>query len=157
MAKNDNDETKGLPKVDAPAPLTNEELMKMLIAQQAETAAANRALGEALLESRKPYVDPQVLKQKELALAERRQHIENQVRSNAATKRNCPHVRENGTPNIKWMQHSNGIVLGVCGQCRSEFDARVPADRELLRKDLKSIRNMGRAGEHAKRSEIAYA
>lgn len=157
MAKNDNDEVKGLPKTDFPATATNEELVRMLLAQQKETADANKLLAEALLESRKPYVDPNVLKQKELALAERRQHIENEQRSRAATKRNCPHVRENGTPNIKWMQHSNGIVLGVCGQCRSEFDARIPADRELLRKDLKSIRNMGRAGEHAKRSEIAYA
>ena len=158
MAKN-NENLDGIQKADFPAGPSYEELLKMLADSQKANAEALKEMASALLESRKPYVDPKVLEQKAQALEERRKQILNEQRAKVATKRNCPHIREvNGTPNIKWMQHSNGIVLGVCGTCFSQFDAtRNAEDRELFRKDLKSMRNMGRAGEHAKRTEIAYA
>lgn len=154
MAKNNEE---NIPKSEFPATLSNETLFQMLIDSQKSNAEANKLLAEALLESRKPYVDPKVLEQKARDLEERRMHIQMQQRQKIATKKTCPHTRENGTPNVKWMSHSNNIVKGVCGTCFSEFDARNPADYEFLRKDLKSHRNMGRAGEHAKRTEIAYA
>jgi hypothetical protein len=144
-------------RVDSPAPLGVETLMKMLIESQAETAKANKALAEAIMESRKPYVDPKVLEQKRKDLEDRQKQIQQDQRIRAATKRICPHVRENGTQNIKWMEHSNGITMGVCGTCRSEFDTRNPEDLALLRRDLKSIKNMGRSGSHARRGAVLEA
>jgi hypothetical protein len=74
-----------------------------------------------------------------------------EIRNRANARKFCAHLNEGGKPNIKWMQHSNGIILGVCGTCKSEFDARKPDDAKFLAMDLKSQRNMGRAGEHARR------
>ena len=56
----------------------------------------------------------------------------------------CKHKRTNGTSNIKWMEHSNNIIKGVCGQCYKEFDTRNPADLVLLRLDSRSIETMAR-------------
>jgi len=142
-------------KSDLPAQLTMETMFKMFLEVIKGNKEANEKLAEALLESRKPYVDPNVLKQKQEALEERRRMVAAQLLQKQLTKEQCPHVRDNGTPNIKWMQHSNGIVLGTCGTCFSEFNATTnAADRELLRKDLKSLKNMGRAGAHAARNAV---
>lgn len=156
MTRKDNEDNL-IDKTEFPATLSMETLMGMLIAQQKETAEANTKLAEALLESRKPYVDPKVLEQKARDLEERRAQIQQEQRLKAATKRNCPHIRDNGTPNIKWHEHSNGITTGVCGTCFSQFDTREAADLDLLRRDLKSIRNMGRAGSHARRGVLIGA
>jgi hypothetical protein len=134
------------------AALSMDTVLKMLIDSQNQNAESNRLLAEALLESRKPYVDPNVLRQKELALEERRAEIKRTMAIRIATKSGCPHIRDNGTSNIKWMQHSNNIVKGVCGSCFSEFDSRNKADMDLLRHDPKSIKSMGRAGNHAHRN-----
>ena len=141
-------------KTDSPAGLSNEQLMKMLVDTQREAAAAQRELAAALLESRKPYVDPKVLEEKQRALEEKRVAVEIELRNRRARKAGCPHIRDNGTSNIKWMQHSNNITKGVCGSCFSEFDTRNQDDLKILRRDLKSIKNMGRAGEHARLNVI---
>jgi hypothetical protein len=153
----DNKNQDVVAKVVFPATLTTDDLLKMLLKTQADLAESQGKLAEAILESRKPYVDPKVLAQKQKDLEDRRKQIAQDQRQKAATKRICPHKRENGTYNIKWMSHSNNITLGVCGTCASQFDARNPEDLKLLRDDLKSIKNMGRAGAHAVRGSIIDA
>lgn len=144
-------------KVGTVAPLSTDALLKMMLATQAQLAESQKALADAILQSRIPYVDPKVLEQKQRDLEERRRMIAAEQRERVMRKRVCPHVRDNGTSNIKWMEHSNGITKGVCGTCFSEFDTKEPADLDLLRKDLKSIRNMGRAGAHARRGVVLEA
>jgi len=140
--------------VDTPAPMTMEQLFKMNLDLQRENIEANKKLAEALLESRKPYVDPKVVAQRIRDGEERRKQIEAEQRAKVLTKQLCPHLRDNGTSNIQWMEHSNHIVLGVCGTCNSQFDARNPDDLKLLRSNLKAIKNMGRAGAHAQRGML---
>jgi hypothetical protein len=49
------------------------------------------------------------------------------------------------------MEHSNGIILGVCGTCFSQFDATHNAkDRALLQRDGTAKKNMGRARENVR-------
>lgn len=146
-----------VPKAGTPATLTAEQLTAMLIQTQRELAASQKEMAAAILESRKPYVDPKVLEAKKRELEERQRAIAMDQAERQARKKICPHTRENGTPNIKWQQHSNSIVLGVCGTCFSQFDARNPEDLKLLRMDLKSQKNMGRAGAHAVRGTIFTA
>jgi len=55
--------------------------------------------------------------------------------------------------NIKWMEHSNGIILGVCGTCFSQFDSRNPEDLKWLLKDSPAQRQMGKA--RASEEEVA--
>jgi hypothetical protein len=144
-------------KTGTPAVLTAEILAKMLIDTQKELAKSQQAMADAILESRKPYVDPKVLEQKKKDLEDRQKMIQADQRERIARKKICPHVRENGTGNIKWMSHSNNIILGVCGSCFSQFDTRNPGDLALLRADLKSQKNMGRAGEHARIGAVITA
>ena len=73
------------------------------------------------------------------------------LQERTARRKECTHRRANGDLNIKWMEHSQHLTLGVCGQCVSQFDTRNPADAVLLAEDTKSQRNMGRAGAHAQR------
>lgn len=144
-------------KVSTEAPLTNEQMAKILLDALKDQAVANKALADALLESRKPYVDPKYLAELEQRRQDRKALVDQEMRKRAYAKRACQHLNEGGKLNIKWMQHSNGIILGVCGICQSQFDAtRNPEDAQLLMKDPKSIRWMGRAGDHARRGlEIA--
>lgn len=147
-----NEET---PKKNLPdAGLSTEMLLKMLIDVQKQAADSNRQLAESILESRKPYVDPRVLEQKRLALEERQAEIRRELRRRQLTKQQCPHLRDNGTSNISWMEHSNNIVKGCCGGCFSEFDTRNPEDLKLLRSNPKAIKSMGRAGQHANNRQI---
>lgn len=155
---NEKVNTSEVEKINTPAPtLTMEQLMKLFMEQSRETAASNRALAEALLESRKPYVDPKVIAEREQQRKDRKMLVDQTMRERQAAKKMCPHINEGGKLNIKWHQHSNGIILGVCGSCKSEFDAtRNREDALLFRQDPKAARNMARAGEHARRgAEIA--
>ena len=133
-------------------PLTNEMLFKMLIDAQKEAANSNKLLAEALIEGRKPYVDPKVLEARRQELVERQRQVKMELLKRQLTKEQCHHHRiddaGNMMPvwNIKWMRHSNNIILGVCGICFSQFDAsRNPKDAAMLRQDPNALRNMGMA------------
>lgn len=136
-------------------------LMAMFVQAQRQAAAAQEALvesqqklGEALLESRKPYQSPSDIANKKQAFEERKAEIERRLKQREDTKKYCPHLREDLKSNIQWHEHSNHIIKGVCGLCCSEFDARIPEDRQLLLKDQFAIKNMARAGSHAQRGYI---
>lgn len=139
-------------KVPFEAPqFTNEQLLAMVLDTQKQLAEAIKNIG-------KPYVDPVVAKAKQDALEERKKAIQIELRKRQLTKKACLHLRTNsdGTwdekarMNIKWQEHSNGIIKGVCGTCGSEFDTRNPEDLALLRKDGRAIRLMGRARENTR-------
>ena len=140
------------PKVNAPtadAGLSTEMLIKLLIQTQQSAIEATQKQTEAIIESRKPYVDPRVLEQQKIALEEQHAATMREFQRRKNAKILCPHVRDNGTSSINWMEHSNNIVKGVCSGCPSEFDTRNPEDLKLLRANPKAIRAMGRAGQHA--------
>jgi hypothetical protein len=136
------------------AGLSMEQLLVMFLEQQKETIASNKALAEAILMQRVPFVDPKVIAERKQRAEDRKALVDMELRNRKNARLYCSHLNEGGNSNIKWMQHSNGIILGVCGNCRSEFDAsRSREDALLLRANPKAIRNMGRAGDHARKSE----
>jgi hypothetical protein len=144
-------------KTSVPAPaLSTDQLLALLVEAQRENATNNKLLAEALLESRKPYVDPAVLEQKRQALEEKRKQVAITMLQRTETKRQCLHRRTNNDGtfgeklNIKWQEHSGGIVLGVCGTCFSQFDSRNADDLKWLRMDGVAIKNMGRARENSR-------
>ncbi len=144
-------------KVNTPPPaLSTDQLLARLVDTQRENSQNQKLLAEALLESRKPYVDPAVLEAKRQAGEEKRKAVAITILQRTETKKQCLHRRTNsdGTfgekMNIKWQEHSNGIVLGVCGTCQSPFDARNPEDLKFLRMDGVAIKNMGRARENTR-------
>lgn len=128
------------------------EFQRELVKTQADLAKAQKELGEAILEARKPYVDPKVLEAKQDQLKQRQREIKLEQLRRRETKRQCHHHRVDDQDmmqpklNIKWMRHSNGVVLGVCGRCMSQFDAtHNPDDAKLLREDPTALNRMGRA------------
>ena len=153
------EEKENIEKTKFAAPtLSTDTLLKMLVDAQRDAAESNRKLAEAMLESRKPYVDPKVLAQKQAELEEKKKAVEIALAQKRYLRENCSHLREiDNTSNIKWMQHSNGIIKGVCGSCFSEFDTRNPNDFALIRGDAKAARNMGKAGQHTFTRRVGQA
>lgn len=144
-------------RVDVPAPaLSTDQLLLLLVETQKENAKNQKLLAEAILESRKPYVDPAVLEQKRMAAEEKRKQVAITILQRTETKKQCLHRRTNndGTfgekMNIKWQEHSGGVILGVCGTCFSQFDSRNSDDLKWLRLDGVAIKNMGRARENSR-------
>lgn len=147
-------------KVPYPAPqFSMEQLMQMFVQSQKDVAEANKKLAEALENSRKPYVDPAVAEAKRDAAEERKKQVAIELRKRLLTKQYCLHTRTNsdgtwdeqGRLNIKWHEHSNGIILGTCGTCGSEFNPQKnPKDRELLQRSGKALKSMGRARENTR-------
>jgi hypothetical protein len=146
-----NEQTPKVPATSAQpaAGMTTEQLLQLFLSIQQQAIESNKELADSIRESRKPYVDPRVLEQKRIALEERQNEIRRELRRRIATKAQCPHVRDNGTSSINWMEHSNNIVKGVCSNCFSEFDTRNSEDLKLLRGNPKALKAMGRAGQHA--------
>ena len=73
------------------------------------------------------------------------------LRQRAVTKNACPHLRTNSDGsfqdnlNIKWMRHSNDIIMGICGTCLSPFDTRNPQDLQWFLKDSRGQKWMAKA------------
>ena len=64
---------------------------------------------------------------------------------------NCTHRHTPGDvlgSAIAWMEHSQGIVTGVCAHCPTQFDCRHEEHMELLRANPRAIRSMGHAGQY---------
>lgn len=70
--------------------------------------------------------------------------IDRTLQIRAAQKTDCPHRRDDGSQNIKWMEHSNHIIMGVCGSCFSPFDCRDPKDMALFLTNPRAQITMGR-------------
>jgi len=139
-------------QVSTEAPITVDQLLRMMLEQNKETTKAYENLGKAIIESHKPYVDPRVIEARKQAALDRKMLIEGEINKRNGARRGCGHLNEGGRYNIKWMQHSDGIILGVCGNCFTQFDATHNVeDAKFFRADVKSQRNMGRAGEHARK------
>jgi len=57
----------------------------------------------------------------------------------------CQHMRPGGSLNIKWMEHSDGVVRGVCGTCFRPFDSRTRYGKRYLKlSGALAQKNMGR-------------
>ena len=128
------------------AGLSTEMLLKMLIDVQKQAAESNKELAASILESRKPYVDPRVLEQKRLALEERQAEIRRELRRRQLTKQQCPHIRENGTSNISWMEHSNNIVKGCLWRLLQRVRHSQPGRFEIAASEPKGHQVNGSCG-----------
>ena len=130
------------------------QVQKQAAKAQEDLASAQVKLGESIIESRKPYVSPADLAAKKQQFEERLASMKKTLQDREDRKKYCTHRREDGKYNVKWQEHSNSITKGVCGNCFSEFDTRNAEDLMILRLDPTSIKNMGRAGQHARRGYI---
>ena len=108
-------------QLSTPAGTTMEQLLKMFIEASKEQSKSNRELAASIENSRKPYVDPRVIADREQRNRDRKALVEMELRNRVNAKKYCSHLNEGGTSNIKWHQHSNGIILGVNTQAPVKF------------------------------------
>lgn len=122
------------------APLTVSDLMAFFAKMNEQNSAQTKAMIETIVaEIRKPPVDP--IKEVQKARMEKAKNEANDSywKSKAAKKKNCAHMRQNGTTNIAWATQSDGVERGFCPYCQSEFG---PEDGELYQKLRRIPRGM---------------
>ncbi len=118
------------PKVGSGVISLTPEQLQAIIVSAVEGAGEKQAkiLAEALIESKKPYVDP---KQAENAEADRKRDAEIQARMRENLKRdrqNCKHIRgsnalsdwpdDHNLTSIIHHQLDNGKLIGICTNCQ---------------------------------------
>jgi hypothetical protein len=112
---------------------------------------SNRALAEAIIESRKPYKDPNVAANEEAARQSMRESNERMRQQIKANQRGCSHLRNAGGTRpdtltaIAKHQLDHGEIIGICTECIRVFK---PGDGDYtfwMRKA--SGHEMSRAGQ----------
>ncbi len=103
---------------------------------------STKMLAEAMLESRKPYLDPkkQENEEKFKEMAKRQREALNE--RIAASRAMCPHLQgcnsESDEPGIRSsiIQHTfdNGVVLGICTNCQRVFKPTDPDYQQQMRR-----------------------
>lgn len=109
---------------DGEAPVTRREFAEMLTA----LVDSNKRMAEALLESRKPYVDPGRVANEEQDRLGFRLQREAMERNRKAEQNACSHMAGNRgskpsstDTNIHWHTNELGITNGICKSCQRWF------------------------------------
>lgn len=90
---------------------------------------SNEKLVEALIESRKPYVDPKTEENDKMLRANFKSLEERKRRGKALEQSSCPHLQgsnilseESGDRTaVLWHRLDNGVWFGICTNCQREF------------------------------------
>jgi hypothetical protein len=131
------------------------EELQLLINNSVSQAveASSKVIAQALIESRKPYVDPRTEENDKLMRESMR---EVQTRINAeieASRDNCAHLQgSNALSEFQGQlgsfvlhQLDTGAVVGICTNCQKQIWSNRKEDAEWFRK--KSANRMSRAGQ----------
>lgn len=133
------------PDMSAPVTLTMEQLQQLLAAasqnaQNSQPDSKFEQLVGAIIESRKPYVDPrQVENDKSFQEGIRQQEVDKR-RMVQDSQNNCPHEKgANGNRSFGesafWMLRlDTGETIGICSQCGKEISSLYPEHLVFFRK-----------------------
>jgi len=129
--------------------------------QSGETIA--KTLADAVLEARKPYVDPRKEIDEQNARAQAREQMRRQKADMEAFQSSCPHVAGSnalselpdtaGRTSIVWHRFDVGDELGICTNCTRVFK---PSDPDYMQWRMKkSYNRLSRSGDRQFRDPIA--
>ena len=115
-------------------------------------SAAYEQLAGAILEARKPYVDPRTTQNEETMRKQMREQRERLNRQLALDRENCPHMQgSNGLSEKQgdagaFLLHrlDTGEIIGICTNCQKVIRSSVAADRQFFKQ--KSGNRMSSAG-----------
>ncbi len=139
-----------------------EDLQALISSSVAEALKqSSQTFAAALLESRKPYVDPRQKENEDTMRASMREATERINREIEASKENCPHVQGSNAlsefqgPMGSFVLHQldTGVTVGICTNCQKtiwsneEWLANHPEDRKWFQR--KNANRMSRAGQRA--------
>ena len=114
--------------------------------------ASSETLASAILESRKPYVDPRHAENEEQMRQSSRLQRAREQEYTKYSQENCLHLqgsnalsdRHGDMSSIVMHKLDTGLVIGICTNCIKVFDARNPEDRKFFQ--MKSGNRMSAAG-----------
>lgn len=133
----------------------------------AQIASSNESLANALLESRKPYVDPRVAENDRLFREQTKEQERRKRAAIEASQKWCEHragslgdVADPGhRTSIVWHQNDIHSIVGICTICQRQFHE---GDEDYMKwRGQKSFNKMSRSGQdryipdHAKALQMA--
>lgn len=161
MAKQDNLEPLQAASVDPDATFSINaaqlmDLFKQMNASSTQSAEVMaQTLANAVLEARKPYVDPRVEENDRVAREQTRQQMAMQKAAREEAQANCPHIAgcnslsdrmdPSGLTSIIWHRSDVGSENGVCTNCIRVFRPTDPDYRVWRVK--KSFNKLSRSGD----------
>jgi hypothetical protein len=103
-------------------------------------AAGQKAMADALLESRKPYIDPKKEYNENLMREQMREVMVRQKRDMEYAQENCEHhmgcnpLSSQPSQTSSFIKHTldTGEVIGICTVCTKVLSSLNPTDRKLL-------------------------
>lgn len=123
----------------APVTLTMEQLQQLLTAAAGPKDNQFSTLVDAIIESRKPYVDPR----RELDDEEFRRTMREQViakrRAEENSQRNCPHVKgatgsqSYGQSAFWYHRLDTNETIGICSQCQKVISSLIREHAEFFK------------------------
>ncbi|MBS1816206.1 MAG: hypothetical protein JSS87_15150 [Acidobacteria bacterium] len=112
-------------------------------------------LANALIEAKKPYIDPKDVENAEIMRAQAREQYKREKEGIKRMQDNCPHIRgcnplsemsdPSGLTSIAWHKLDSGEVIGICTYCTRVFKSADP-DYQLWR-NKKSGNRLSAAGD----------
>lgn len=150
MAKQDPSETVSNEVLEKP--ITVAQMME-LISKMNEKSA--QTLADALIESKKPYIDPKVEENDKIFREQNRRMKESEREMLKANQSSCPHIAGSsslseypdmyGRTSIVWHEVDSTEVIGICTTCLREFREVDEDYAEWRRKP--SINRLSRSGQ----------
>lgn len=142
-----------------------EELQALISASVSEAVEqSSKVIAQALIESRKPYVDPRQ-EQNQKMMQDQQRELHDRIKADiAASRENCAHLQgSNALSEFQGQlgsfvvhQSDTGVAFGICTNCQKVIWSNNPADRQWFVR--KQANRMSRAGQrvfmdHAKAQE----
>jgi hypothetical protein len=131
-----------------------DELQALISASVSQAVEqSSKVIAQALVESRKPYVNP-LHEENDRRLREANHEIQERIkREIEASRDNCAHLQgSNALSEFQGMlgsfvlhQLDTGVVVGICTNCQKQIWSNEPKDSEFFRR--KSANRMSRAGQ----------
>lgn len=145
-----------LPKADTDGnvSLKMSELVALIgAAVDSAVTKSSQVIADALIEARKPYVDPRQ-QENERKMRDSMREVQDRInRQIAASKEFCPHVQ--GSNELSEVQGTlgsfvthtldTGEVIGICTNCQKIIRSTIPEDRKWFSK--KNANRMSKAGQ----------
>lgn len=120
------------------------------VSKSSETSA--RIIAEALVESKKPYIDPRAA-ENDAAMREATRKLHERIEADIkASQEICPHMQGSNAlsdfqgqlTSIVMHRLDTGLVVGICTNCQRQFFSDRPEDRKFFAQ--KSGNRMSAAG-----------
>jgi hypothetical protein len=150
--KNETPKTEVKAEVNLDRPISTKELLELL--SKMNDNSSNK-LAEAIIESRKPYVDPKAEQNEEMFRKQTRAQMAQEREAKRQAQEACPHVigcnplsdryDRNGLTSIIWHRFDSQDISGICTVCQRIFD---PGDADYAQwRRLPSANRPSQSGE----------